>query len=147
MSILPAVAVFILHPEAHAIDLLFVTTSLALRRREWELEHFEVDQLGFPNELSNEDYNLVLHLHGTVDHLDGGWLPQDRHDEQEPMEPVEAGKMQDLLKSLSRAGLLWLQSDESRDAAGQHISGLLAPEPKKAKKHTAKAGESTETVA
>lgn len=135
MSLLPPVTSFILNPEAQTLDLLFVTNSVAMRRRkEWELEPFEVDELGFPNGRGEEEYTLVLHLQGPVDQLDASWLPEALYEEHTPMEPVESRKMRELCLSLARGGQLWLHSDDSRDAGGQLIGGLLGPEARKLKK-------------
>lgn len=134
MNTLPAVRLIRFNPEAHTVDLYFLTTSLALRRRGWELELFEVDQLGFATDLSGQDYPIVLRLHGPLNNLAGSWLPEYLFDNNQPMELAKASQVQTTCSSLGRAEQIWLKADESRDATGQALSGLLPDEPKKAKK-------------
>lgn len=125
MPALPPVPVLRLNPKAHVVDLLFLTTSEALRRRGWDPESFEVDDLGFPNELSGQDYPIVLRLHGPLDQLAGSWYPEAWHTGAEELEPVTAQEVQAACNSLRKIDQVFLKADDSRDAQGKAVSGFL----------------------
>lgn len=127
MPVLPPLREINLNSEAQYLDIVYLTTSKALRRRGWEPELFELDELGFTNELSGTDYPIVLHLHGTQEELVGGWLPESRYDMNEPMEPVEAAVVRGELASLAHAGQIWVKEDESVDAQGNRVPGNKLP--------------------
>ncbi|MBG8555064.1 hypothetical protein [Hymenobacter guriensis] len=125
MASLSSIPVIRLNPEADQVDLVFLTTSQALRRRNWDPEAFEIDTLGFPNELSGQDYPIVMRLQGPLDNLTGGWLPEVYFHDDQPLEPVRARDVQDACNSLRKAQQVWLKADESRDLDGQLVSGIL----------------------
>ena len=127
MPTLPPIPVFRLNPDATLIDLVLLTTSEALRRRGWETDAFEVDALGFPNELSGQDYPIVLRLQGSPTELIGGWLPEVWFDDNQELEPAYPSNIEIACNSLRKVQQVWLKADESRDAQGQLVAGILQP--------------------
>jgi len=118
-------SVFRVNQVASEIDVHFSTDKKNLEKRGLELGEWEVDALGFPNDLSEMDYPVLLYLEGTHEHVTGYYLPEEVEQQEgnQRREQVEGGTMLRLLNSLARAGVLLLRQDANRDAAGTAVAG------------------------
>lgn len=109
------------------VALVMVTSSKDLAQRHIELGEWEQDELGFPNELSGQEYDVLLYLERSEGALQVFVLPEpiEQMEGEDRRQLLDDGGAFRLLNSLAKGQRLILKEDRSRNEQGEPVEGIL----------------------